>query len=88
MSDRMRKAREHTGLSQPEFAKELGVSPGTVSNAERGSVKVRKITLMAWSMRTGVSMKWLETGANDALNPSPTPGQESDAEGLDTSPKA
>jgi len=60
--DRFRKARELTGLGQREFAAELGVSQQTVTNAEKGHTKVRRITLNAWSLATGVAREWLETG--------------------------
>lgn len=60
--DRLRKARELTGLDQTEFARELGVSRQTVSNAETDARAVRTITLRAWAMRTGVPVAWLETG--------------------------
>lgn len=62
LADRLRKAREITGLDQAEFADELGVSRGTVSNNERGTVAPRQIVLKAWALRTGVPLKWLETG--------------------------
>lgn len=62
LGDRLRKARELTGLGQREFASEIGVSHQTVTNAEKGHRAVRKITLNAWQMRTGVDRHWLETG--------------------------
>lgn len=62
MSDRLRKAREMTGLDQAEFAGELGVSRQTVSNYEMGNTTPRRLTLRAWSLRTGVPVVWLETG--------------------------
>lgn len=63
MGDRMRKAREVAGLDQRAFAERLGVSRQTVTNAEKGHVGVRKITIKAWAMATGVPAAWLETGA-------------------------
>ncbi|WP_405472347.1 helix-turn-helix domain-containing protein [Paenarthrobacter ilicis] len=70
VADRLRKAREHTGLDQLEFAEELGVSRATVSNNERGVVSPRKIVLKAWALRTGVPVSWLETGeAPAAIGP-------------------
>lgn len=69
LQDRLRKARELTGLSQGQFAERLGVSRNTVGSAESGAVEVRRITLNAWAMATGVSIEWLMTGEG-----SPTPG--------------
>lgn len=60
--DRLRKAREFAGLDQTELAARMGVSRGTISNTERGLVEPRRITLVAWSMATGVPVEWLETG--------------------------
>lgn len=62
VGDRLRKAREHTGLSHSEFADEIGVSRNTVTNYERGHVSPRAIVLKMWAMRTGVPLVWLETG--------------------------
>lgn len=62
MGDRLRKAREHTGLGVRAFAAELGVSHGTVTNAEKGHRDVRRITLNAWSHVTGVPVEWLLHG--------------------------
>ena len=60
--DRLRKAREVTGLTTREFAREIGVSQTTVTNAENDRTQVRRITMMAYAMRSGVSLTWLETG--------------------------
>ncbi|MDT4944520.1 MAG: hypothetical protein QOH14_1253 [Pseudonocardiales bacterium] len=59
MADRLRKARELTGLDQSDFAKELGISRNTVANYERGRHEPRKIVVRAWAMRTGVAWAWL-----------------------------
>lgn len=60
--DRLRKARQLTGLEQAEFADELGISRGTVRNYELDHVVPRKIVLRAWAMRTGVPVQWLVNG--------------------------
>lgn len=70
MGDRMRKARTLTGMTVREFATHIGVSHGTVSNAETDAVGVRKIVLNAYSLATGVPVQWLETGIAPAP-PSP-----------------
>ena len=68
--DRLRKARELTGLTVREFAEELGVAKGSVTNAENDRVEPRRILLIAWSMRTGVPLVWLETGKAPTFSPS------------------
>lgn len=71
LGDRLRKARQLTGLGTREFADKIGVSHGTITNAEGGRHGVRKITLNAWSLATGVPVEWLETGH---VNNPPGPG--------------
>lgn len=60
--DRMRKARQLTGLTTRDFAEKIGVSQATVTNAENDNNGVRKITMNAWSLVTGVPVEWLTTG--------------------------
>lgn len=80
--DRLRKARETAGLSQEQLAAELGVSKNTISNYETGNVKPRHPTLLAWSMRTRVSLGWLKGeaarpgGRTPTTRPVPPPGLE------------
>ncbi|MDN5895695.1 MAG: helix-turn-helix domain-containing protein [Nocardioides sp.] len=62
MGDRLRKAREKTGMTTRDFALELGVSQSTITNAENERSKTRRITLLMWSQVTGVPVEWLETG--------------------------
>lgn len=62
IEDRLRKARELTGLERTEFAQELGVSRNTVTNYEHGKVEPRIIVLRSWALRCGVDLEWLRTG--------------------------
>ena len=80
LADRMRKAREVTGLDQAEFGDRIGVSRGTVSNAERGNVSPSRLVIRAWALGSGVPLQWLETGkAPDE----PGPGEEAPRPGLE-----
>ena len=84
--DRLRKARQLTGLTTRQFADEIGVSQVTITNAENDNTKVRKITLNAWSMRTGVPREWLETG--ESPHPGgPDGGLEDERARRDSNPK-
>lgn len=58
---RLELARRHIGASQRQFAEMIGVSNTTVQRAERGE-DVRRSTMLAWAMVTGVDLDWLETG--------------------------
>ncbi len=60
--DRLRKARELTGLNRADFAAALGVSRQTIANAEHDTHAVRAITLNAWTRVTNVDPHWLTTG--------------------------
>ena len=72
VEDRFRKARELRGLSQQEFADEVGLSRRIVSTIESGLKKPAKRDYLLWQMATGVPRAWLETG--QAPDDDPTPG--------------
>ena len=59
---RLRIARETSGLGLREFADRIGVSPDTVTSAEKDRRKVRPITINAYALATGVDKQWIETG--------------------------
>jgi transcriptional regulator with XRE-family HTH domain len=73
LQDRLRKAREDAGFDQVALADLLGVSRRTVSNAERASVQVRRITINAWALATGVDLAWLLTGECAIRDSNPKP---------------
>ena len=79
LADRLRKARELTGLDQGQFADEVGISRTSVSNAETGTTRPMRLTLKAWAVRTGVDLDWLLTGS--APNPSGDGGSPTAAKG-------
>lgn len=64
VGDRLRKAREKTGLGQYEFAEETGISRGTVSNYEAKATTegMKRPYLVAWAVRCDVDLEWLESG--------------------------
>lgn len=67
-ADRLRKARELTGLDQTQFAERAGISRQTVSNYEGGLREPRGLYLRAWAEATGVDMHWLQTGEPSSDN--------------------
>lgn len=71
IGDRLRKAREKTGLDQGMFADEIGVSRGTVSNYERADTKegMKRAYLTLWAMRADVPVEWLLSGRDDQGKP-------------------
>lgn len=66
-------ARETTGMGLREFAEHIGVSPDTLTSAERDRRKVRSITINAYALASGVDRYWLETGETPA-GPEPDGG--------------
>ena len=71
LGDRLRKARSLTGMTAAQFAAKIGVSDSTINNAEGDKRAVRRITLNAWALATGVSLEWLETGIAGTTTPPP-----------------
>ena len=68
VADRLRKAREVTGMDQTQFADRAGLSRAGVSKAERGETVPRRSTLKLWALTSGVPLHWIETG--EAPSPS------------------
>jgi transcriptional regulator with XRE-family HTH domain len=68
LGDRLRKSREHAGLTVRSMAEVLGVSTGTISSWEndRNQRPPSKAVLMAWSQVTGVALEWLTAGKPEA----------------------
>lgn len=62
VADRLRIARRYANLDQEQLAELIGVARSTISNAESGRVKPRRITLRAWALACGVPLSWLEHG--------------------------
>lgn len=58
---RLEIARRTVAASQRDFAKLIGVSQNTVQRAESGQ-PMKRTTVLAWAMATGVDLQWLETG--------------------------
>ena len=71
---RLRIAREAARLEQAELATLIGVSRGTIGNAEKGRTEVRKILLNAWALACGVPVSWLETGQDTSPDGGPSGG--------------
>lgn len=59
LGDRLRKARELTGMSQEEFAAVVGISRNTVANYEKGHTRPRMLELRAWARASRVDIGWL-----------------------------
>lgn len=62
IGDRLRKARELTGLDRSAFADAVGVTRNTVTKYETHDKAPKRLLLKAWALRCGVSTAWLESG--------------------------
>lgn len=58
----MRKAREHIGLKQADFASEIGIGRTSLIHYETGQKNPPRLVLLAWAMATGVPPDWLLYG--------------------------
>jgi transcriptional regulator with XRE-family HTH domain len=68
---RLKMALDYAGVSVGEMADYLDVTRHTIGRWCNDHSPVRRSTLMLWSMRTGVSLEWLETGMVKAPQPKP-----------------
>lgn len=62
LSDRLRKALTHAGISSSEMAEYLEVTRHTISNWINGHTRPRPAELKMWALRTGVDYRWLVSG--------------------------
>jgi transcriptional regulator with XRE-family HTH domain len=59
LGDRLRKAREATGLDMKTFAEQVGVSRDTLRHYETGATIPRRPVLLSIAMRTGFTVDQL-----------------------------
>lgn len=64
VAERLREAREASGLSQGQIAKKLGWHRPTVSEIEAGRRKVSSDELVEFSRLYGVTVEWIVTGTH------------------------
>jgi transcriptional regulator with XRE-family HTH domain len=81
LGDRLRKARVHRGLEQEQLAELIGLKRSTIGNYERGDTPPKRPVLLAWSVATGVPLKWIETGKPPPGPNGPDGGIPSDDDG-------
>ena len=62
MKDRIKKIREHFGLSQVKFAQRINKSPGFISLVEAGRSNVSDETIETICSRFPINEAWLRTG--------------------------
>ena len=65
MKDRIKAIREAEGISQNDFARRIGVTPGFISNVETGRSGLSEEKILAAVESFHVSEEWLRTGKGD-----------------------
>ncbi len=82
IADRVRKAREFSGLKQLDLAERVGMARTSLARIEQGKSEPRRTTLIAIAFATGVSLDWLENGETPA-GPEPSGGDVVRHQGLE-----
>lgn len=62
LAERIKKVRKDAKLTQPEFAKEVGVGWGAVAGWEQGKIKPGDSRLYVIADRFAVNLDWLQAG--------------------------
>ncbi|HEU4543320.1 MAG TPA: helix-turn-helix domain-containing protein [Jiangellaceae bacterium] len=73
VADKIRKAREHAGLSQQQLADRLSVTRTSVVNWERGHTRPLRVLLGLLAAETGVDPDWLASDDAKVINLSRLP---------------
>ena len=74
LGDRLRKAREFSGMDMQELAAAIDVHRQSISRYESGSAIPRKHVILSWSLVTGVDPEWIQGGAASSTNVEQTSG--------------
>lgn len=67
VADRLRKAREHAGMTQAQLAETIGVAQRSVSAYENGQTTPRRPVALAWALATHVPFAWI-VGDDDPMS--------------------
>src|SRR3982751_2313005 len=60
LGDRLRKARESSGMDQSHLAEAIDLHRQTVARYESDAIgRPKRYVLLSWSMATGVSLDWI-----------------------------
>lgn len=62
LGDRLSKALRHADISVNDMADYLTRGRNTIGNYMSGRTRPPRAVLIAWALRTGVPLEWIETG--------------------------
>lgn len=67
-SERLKKVRKETGLTQEEFATAIGVTRSPIAAAESGKSKLQPLAIRKICELYNINEKWLQTGEGSMRN--------------------
>lgn len=67
-SERLKKVRKETGLTQEEFAAAIGVTRSPIAAAESGKSKLQPLTIRTICELYNINQEWLQTGNGSMRN--------------------
>lgn len=68
MNTRIIELRKILNLSQTEFAKQISLKQGSISDMERGNAPITERTIIAICSKFNVNEKWLKYGTGEMFN--------------------
>lgn len=69
--DRIRKARERTGMNRQDFASAVGIHRATLGKYEDTGEGVKRPAMLSIALASGVRLEWLESGELPWVNENP-----------------
>lgn len=75
-SERLKKIRKETGLTQEEFAISIGITRSPIASAELGKSKLQPLAIRKICETYNINEKWLQTGDGDMKNTYDIPEEE------------
>lgn len=60
LGDRLRKAREYSGMEMQDLAAEIDIHRQTVARYESGQATPKRHVVLSWSLVTGVDLDWIQ----------------------------
>ena len=67
-SERLKKVRKETGLTQAEFAAAIGITRSPIAAAESGKSKLQPLAVRKICEIYGINERWMQTGEGNMRN--------------------
>ena len=79
IGDRLRKAREFSGMDMNDLAAAIDIHRQTIARYESGVARPKRYVLLSWSVATGVDLAWIQGPDNAAQQTATSTDSESSA---------